>query len=147
MPPPLELECLRVLWNLGSGTVHEVLPFVSPERPLAYTTVMTLLDRLVKRNAATRRKRGRSYIYQPKTTRQTLQAIGVKQLSEALFDASEAALLEYLQARVPETPSPQPPPNGDSAPPESFSQPDRDLLDPPGAEDAATDANTPNRTE
>ena len=55
LPPPLELACLRALWQLGEGTVHDVRRVLSKERVLAYTTVMTLLDRLEKRGCATRR--------------------------------------------------------------------------------------------
>ena len=51
LPPPLEMACLNALWELGEGNVEEVRVFVSRNRPLAYTTVLTLLDRLARRGA------------------------------------------------------------------------------------------------
>jgi hypothetical protein len=57
IPPPLELDCLRALWGLGEGSVRDVRK-VMVKRELAYTTVMTVLDRLEKRGGVTRKKRG-----------------------------------------------------------------------------------------
>jgi len=97
LPPPLELICLRALWRLGEGTVHDVRKAVSKERILAYTTIMTLLDRLEKRGFVARRKPGRSYIYRPKMSRDTLREHAVKQLLDGFFDGSADALLRYLR--------------------------------------------------
>ena len=55
LPPPLEMACLNALWELGEGNVEEVRVCVSRSRPLAYTTVLTLLDRLSRRGAVSRR--------------------------------------------------------------------------------------------
>jgi predicted transcriptional regulator len=97
LPPALELLCLRALWQLGEGSVHDVRKAVSKERILAYTTVMTLLDRLEKRGCVARRKPGRSYIYRPKVSRDTMREHAVKQLLDGFFDGSAEALLRYLR--------------------------------------------------
>ena len=65
--------------------MHDVRKAVSKERMLAYTTVMTLLDRLEKRGCVTRRKPGRSYIYRPKVSRDTMREHAVKQLLDGFF--------------------------------------------------------------
>ena len=57
-PSPLELEALKVLWTLGSGTVADVRDALEPQRELAYTTVLTLLDRLAGKGAVRREKLG-----------------------------------------------------------------------------------------
>ena len=57
MPPPLEIDCLKVLWTIGEANVKTVQQALG--RDLAYTTVMTLLDRLARRGGAVRRKGGR----------------------------------------------------------------------------------------
>lgn len=104
LPPTLELLCLRALWQLGEGTVHDVRKGVSKERVLAYTTVMTLLDRLEKRGCVTRRKPGRSYLYRPKISRDVLREQALKQLLDSFFDGSVDALLNFLrQPREPHT--------------------------------------------
>ena len=56
LPPPLEMLCLNALWEIAEGNVEEVRRAISQNRPLAYTTVLTLLDRLTRRGAVTRRK-------------------------------------------------------------------------------------------
>jgi predicted transcriptional regulator len=99
IPPPLELECLKVLWKIGEGNVKEVRTVLSEQRDLAYTTVMTLLDRLVRRGSAVRRKAGRSFIYSPTVERESLRAAAVRQLVDSLFEGSPDALLEYLGSK------------------------------------------------
>jgi BlaI family transcriptional regulator, penicillinase repressor len=97
LPPPLELLCLRALWTVGEGTVRDVRKAVSKERILAYTTVMTLLGRLEKRGCVTRRKPGRSYMYRPKVSRDTLRGHALKQLLDSFFDGSAEGLLDFLR--------------------------------------------------
>jgi predicted transcriptional regulator len=99
IPPPLELECLKCLWLLGEGQVRDVQEALAPQRKLAYTTIMTVLDRLVRKGAVSRRKAGRAFVYQPVLSRETLRRLAVKQLLESLFGGSEDELLGYLQGR------------------------------------------------
>jgi predicted transcriptional regulator len=91
------LECLKALWQLGHGSVRDVLELVK-NRKLAYTTVMTVLDRLEKRGGVTRHKQGRAFIYQPKLTREALRQLAVKDLVDTFFEGSGQALLEYLRS-------------------------------------------------
>ena len=78
--------------------MHDVRTAVSKERILAYTTVMTLLDRLEKRGCVARRKPGRSYIYRPKISRDVFREHALKQLVADLFDGSADGLLHYLRS-------------------------------------------------
>lgn len=96
LPPPLELECLKVLWAIGEGNVHRVRAELLPKRNLAYTTVMTLLDRLARKGGVTRRKVGRSFVYCPRLTRDAVRRLAVKELVDCFFDGSEEALIQYL---------------------------------------------------
>ena len=96
IPPPLELECLRALWSLGEGSVRGVREIVTRDRDLAYTTIMTVLDRLVRRGGVERRKVGRSFVYRPLISREALQKLAVQQLVDAFFDGSEDALIRHL---------------------------------------------------
>ena len=98
MPPPLELQCLKVLWALGEGNVGDVQQALAAHKPLAYTTVMTLLERLLRKKAVTRRKNGRHFVYVPAVTRETLRRVAVRQLAETFFDGSETALVRYLES-------------------------------------------------
>jgi len=99
IPPPLELQCLKALWILGEANVKGVRQIVTQDRSLAYTTVMTVLDRLVRRGGVQRRKVGRSFIYTPVLSRESLRKVAVEQLVDGLFDGSQESLVSYLAGR------------------------------------------------
>jgi predicted transcriptional regulator len=64
----LELELMEILWSGGENSVRNVVPQLS--RPLAYTTVMTTLDRLFKKGLLHRRKSDRAFVYSPVFSRE-----------------------------------------------------------------------------
>jgi predicted transcriptional regulator len=97
VPPPLELACLKALWSLQEGKVRAVQEVVARSRPLAYTTIMTVLDRLVRKGKLNRRKVGRAFVYAPETSRDSMRRAALRELIEGYFDGSEAELLEFLR--------------------------------------------------
>lgn len=67
---PLELRVLEALWERGApATVRQLLPMVGD---VAYTTVMTTLDRLYRKEYLARESRGRAFAYRPLCTRDEL---------------------------------------------------------------------------
>ena len=64
---PLEIAVLEILWSRGESNVHDVVRRLG--RPLAYTTVMTTLDRLFKKGVLNRRKIERAFLYSPSLSR------------------------------------------------------------------------------
>ncbi|HSW49956.1 MAG TPA: BlaI/MecI/CopY family transcriptional regulator [Bryobacteraceae bacterium] len=100
IPPPLELECLKALWKLGEASVKDVREDLATSRDLAYTTVMTLLDRLVKKGGASRRKTGRMFVYSPALPQDLLRGLAVKELVDSFFDGSQDELLSYLRGQT-----------------------------------------------
>src|ERR1017187_2402516 len=105
VPPPLELQCLSALWSAGEGNVKAVQQIVGRSRPLAYTTIMTVLDRLVRKGLLARRKVGRSFAYAPKATRDDARRAAVRELVDGYFDGSQEDLKQFLRRR-PEEPAP-----------------------------------------
>ena len=65
---PLEVEVMEVLWNGGERSVRDVVDLL--DRKLAYTTVMTTLDRLFKKGLLDRQKSERAFLYSPRVSRQ-----------------------------------------------------------------------------
>ena len=59
---------MEIVWSCGECNVREVSQKI--DRPLAYTTVMTTLDRLYKKGLLDRRKEDRAFIYSPRLSRQ-----------------------------------------------------------------------------
>ena len=101
VPPPLELECLKALWALGASNVQAVRDHLAPTKPLAYTTVMTMLDRLTRKQVLERAKQGRSFVYKPLVSREEVQQRAVEELVEALFEGDVRALGAYLSENAP----------------------------------------------
>lgn len=87
---------MKSLWALEEGTVAQVQQRLRPARNLAYTTVMTLLDRLDKKGAVSRRKEGRSYVYRPILTRRAELERALDRLVEDFFNGSREELRAYL---------------------------------------------------
>jgi predicted transcriptional regulator len=105
IPPPLELECLKSLWKLNEASVKDVRGDLAANRNLAYTTVMTLLDRLVKKGRASRRKSGRMFVYAPVLPKTLLRRLAVKELVDSFFNGSEEELLAFLGSQPVEQPA------------------------------------------
>jgi predicted transcriptional regulator len=63
----LEAQVMELVWARGEGRVHDVMREL--DRPLAYTTVMTTLDRLFKKGLLARRKEERAFVYSPRFSR------------------------------------------------------------------------------
>jgi predicted transcriptional regulator len=109
IPPPLELQCLTALWQLGEANVQAVRDHLAPKKLLAYTTVMTMLDRLTRKQVLTRRKVGRSFLYVPVIGRDEIRRLAVRELVDSLFDGEDALLRAYLNgAPEPEPAKPAP---------------------------------------
>lgn len=93
---PLETKVLELLWETGRAlSVRHVLA-AFPR--LAYTTLMTTLDRLYRKGLLIRRRRGRAFVYEPRCSReQMLSKLASSQLSD-LLAASDArsAILSTL---------------------------------------------------
>ncbi len=96
------MMCLNALWEIEEGNVEDVRKVVSQNRPLAYTTVLTLLDRLARRGAVSRRKEGRGFRYQPTVERDKLRRLALRHFLEYHFDGSEAKLKIFLEQPVEE---------------------------------------------
>ena len=63
----LERQVLEEIWGRGETSVRDIV--ITLDEKVAYTTVMTTLDRLYKKRLLSRRKDGRAFIYSPRVTR------------------------------------------------------------------------------
>ena len=88
---PLEERMLDGLWARGSATVRELLE--DGYQDLAYTTVMTTLDRLFKKGLLTRSEEGRAFRYAPRFSREELHREAAGNAFRQLLDASPASSL------------------------------------------------------
>lgn len=92
----LELQVMQVLWELGPSSVQAVAEKLPVERPLAYTTVQTMLNILHRKGRVTRILQGRAYLYQPVVTQEKVMRQAVGDLVDRLFGGSIDGLLMSL---------------------------------------------------
>jgi BlaI family transcriptional regulator, penicillinase repressor len=96
---PLELDCMNALWPLGKATVRDVQQALAPTRPRAYTTIMTILDRLAQKGVVTRQKAGRAWVYRPDLSAEQARSHAVSQVVQGFFEGSAEALAMHLSAQ------------------------------------------------
>lgn len=95
----LELEVMRIIWERRSVTVRDVLAVVATTRPLAYTTVMTIMSRLVEKGLLTVEKAEKTHRYHAAQTREEFEAQAVGQVVQALIDdfGGELAISQFVE--------------------------------------------------
>ncbi len=88
---------MDVLWQQGPGLTVRVVHESLSERDLAYTTVMTVLDRLAKKDLVTRVRDGRAWSYAAASSREELTAASMRTGMESLDTADRReAMLHFL---------------------------------------------------
>jgi len=97
---PLELDCMNTLWPLGEASVREIRDRLAARRPRAYTTIMTIMDRLARKGVVERRRAGRAYLYRPRLSAEDARSHALAQVVENFFGGSHEALLLHLGHRA-----------------------------------------------
>jgi predicted transcriptional regulator len=90
----LELELMQVIWRFGSSTVSAVQAELT--RPLAYTTVQTMLNILERKGKLRRELRGRAYVYSARVTKAKAIGNSVRDLINRMFGGSSEELVMSL---------------------------------------------------
>ncbi|HKV77720.1 MAG TPA: BlaI/MecI/CopY family transcriptional regulator [Candidatus Sulfotelmatobacter sp.] len=92
---PLELQIMKVLWEIGPGSVQAVQEKLPGER-LAYTTVQTMLNILQRKGKVARKLRGKAYEYRPVLSRERALRDALGDMLDRMFGGSVEALLMSL---------------------------------------------------
>ena len=90
----LDLEIMKVIWELGQATVSEVLDTIN--RKLAYTTVATTMKHLEQKGFLTYTVDGRTFVYQPLIQEAEVSQSMLSDLLERFFDNSVERLVNTL---------------------------------------------------
>jgi predicted transcriptional regulator len=88
---PLELAVLEVLWNRSEPSSVRALQKDFPS--VAYTTLMTTLDRLYKKSALVRSKHGRAFFYKTRLSRDEVRSEWATAVFTTLLDGDVGASL------------------------------------------------------
>jgi predicted transcriptional regulator len=94
----LEREVMAVVWKAGDISVREACERL--ESPVAYTTVMTTMDRLFKKRLLTRRKVGRAFVYSATATREEMEGAVATELVQSLLQRHRGQPLPLLSSLV-----------------------------------------------
>ena len=93
---------MNAVWRLGEATVDAVREQQPKRTRSAYTTVQTVLNRLVERGMLTRERKGRAFVYRAKLGESEFLARSIgKRLAEASPDARRAALVNLVDELEP----------------------------------------------
>ncbi len=89
--------------GVPAATVRQVHDALSGSREIAYTTVMTVLDRLAKKGAVEQLRDGRAYLYRPAVTRDELTAELMHEALGTVDGADRAsALVRFIDTASPD---------------------------------------------
>ena len=92
----VELELMTILWQLGGGTVSDVLAALPPDRPLAYTSVSTILRILEGKGIVASEKVGRGHRYLPAVAKGAYEAFALEEVVGKVFGGEPLALVRRL---------------------------------------------------
>ncbi len=92
----LEGQVMRVLWDIHEGAVQDVSTRLDTGKNLAYTTVMTVLGRLVEKGFLSREKRGRAYVYRPTVSQQSIADSALQLVVDRFFDGVSTRAVAHL---------------------------------------------------
>src|SRR5919109_439961 len=118
MLTPLELDIMKAVWSRSPITVRSVQEAIRPTRNLAYTTVMTIMDRLYHKGILNRTLHSRTHYYEPAIEYAAVRDEALESLIRGFFGSKEH-LQEFLRGDDVSSP---PRPNGDAASPSSLDE-------------------------
>lgn len=92
----VELEFMVALWEIGTGSVRDVMGALGGDTKRAYTSVATVLKILEDKGYVSSARKDRSLIYSPVIQRADYEGRSLKNLSDSLFGGTPTALVARL---------------------------------------------------
>ena len=87
---------MKVVWRLENATVRDVYETLRARRPVAYTTVMTMMNTLEAKGYLKRALEGRAFRYRPARPEQRVMSGIVREFVDRVFDGAARPLLAHL---------------------------------------------------
>lgn len=91
-----QLEIMRLLWRLGEATVSDLRESLETAKPLAHTTIATMISRLEKQGLVAHRVVDRAYVYRAVVSEDRLGRTVVHDLIDRMFSGSAAQLVSQV---------------------------------------------------
>ena len=93
-----EWTVMHAVWERHPASVRDVLELVSAETDWAYTTVKTILGRLVEKGVLSSHKRANVSLFEPLLTRSQARGSALRSLVEKAFDGTFGSLFQHMLA-------------------------------------------------
>jgi len=93
---PQELAIMKVIWTRDTTTVRDVYEALRARRPIAYTTVMTMMKILEEKGYLKKSREERADVYRPAKPRQQVVGAMVRDFVDRVFDGAAGGLLLHL---------------------------------------------------
>jgi predicted transcriptional regulator len=93
---PQELAIMKVVWRKEQATVRDVYEALQASRPVAYTTVMTMMRILQEKGFLTKVAEDKAHVYAPTQPRQQVLGSMVRDFVDRVFDGASEGLLLHL---------------------------------------------------
>ena len=91
-----EAELMRLLFELGTATVQQVLDALPHDRQITYATVQTVLRRLEKKGYVTHTNKGKAHVFSPVVPKERVISSAVNWIVDRLFDGDAVPLVQHL---------------------------------------------------
>ena len=92
----MELEVMKLVWELGACTVRQVYEALRERKKVAYTTVMTMMKILEEKKYLKKRQEGRAYVYQPTRPKREVISGMVQEFIDRVFNGAVEPLVLSL---------------------------------------------------
>ena len=91
-----QLEIMKVVWRMGEATVRDVYEDLRLHRPIAYTTVMTMMKNMAAKGHLKKRSEGRAFVYSATVAESRMLRRIVGDFIDRVFNGSTEPLLAQL---------------------------------------------------
>ncbi|HAT7769435.1 TPA: BlaI/MecI/CopY family transcriptional regulator [Legionella pneumophila] len=92
----VELELMNIIWSLNKVTIKEVVAHLPKERPLAYTTVATVIKVLEQKGFLECQKNSFAHVFTPMVTKSEYESTCIDHMVANVFDGEPRALIQRL---------------------------------------------------
>jgi BlaI family transcriptional regulator, penicillinase repressor len=93
---PQELEIMKIVWREQRASVRDVYEALRAKRPVAYTTVMTMMKVLQRKGHVKAQRDGRAHVYSASRPQQRVLGEMVREFLNRVFNGSAEPLVQHL---------------------------------------------------
>ncbi len=97
---PLEADVMEIVWNSGQATVRDVYELLLGKRQIAYTTVLTILRNLTRKQMVCWRREGKTYVYCATIGKDEFVRSRVEHIVDVLLDGFPKPTVSRFQQRL-----------------------------------------------